>query len=62
MNRKQTSLSPANQIKLAEQMNDLARYFDSQFIIATLLSLCSGHASCEDLQSRCQDFANGGMV
>ncbi|MGX1832263.1 AAA family ATPase [Paenibacillus taichungensis] len=31
----ETSLSPANQIKLAEQMNDLARYFDSQFIIAT---------------------------
>ncbi|MGG4129864.1 AAA family ATPase [Paenibacillus illinoisensis] len=31
----ETSLSPANQINLAEQMNDLARYFDSQFIIAT---------------------------
>lgn len=31
----ETSLSPANQIKLAEQINELARYFDSQFIIAT---------------------------
>ncbi|WP_440116342.1 AAA family ATPase [Paenibacillus sp. QZ-Y1] len=31
----ETSLSPANQIKLAEQINELARYFDSQFIVAT---------------------------
>lgn len=31
----ETSLAPANQIKLAEQINELARYFDSQFIIAT---------------------------
>lgn len=31
----ETSLSPANQIKLAEQINELARYFDSQFIIDT---------------------------
>ncbi|MFC9712439.1 AAA family ATPase [Paenibacillus sp. NPDC056933] len=31
----ETSLSPANQIRLAEQINDLARYFDSQFIIST---------------------------
>ncbi|SDT08443.1 Predicted ATPase [Paenibacillaceae bacterium GAS479] len=31
----ETSLTPANQIKLAEQINELARYFDSQFIIAT---------------------------
>ncbi|MFD0711844.1 AAA family ATPase [Paenibacillus sp. GCM10027626] len=31
----ETSLSPANQIRLAEQINELARFFDSQFIIAT---------------------------
>lgn len=31
----ETSLSPANQIKMAEQINELARYLDSQFIIAT---------------------------
>ncbi|MBY0012086.1 AAA family ATPase [Paenibacillus typhae] len=31
----ETSLSPANQIKLAEQINELARFLDSQFIIAT---------------------------
>ncbi|WP_018751229.1 AAA family ATPase [Paenibacillus sanguinis] len=31
----ETSLSPANQIKLAEQINEMARYFDNQFIIAT---------------------------
>jgi len=31
----ETSLSPANQIKLAEQINELAKYFDCQFIIAT---------------------------
>lgn len=31
----ETSLSPANQLKLAEQINELARYFDCQFIIAT---------------------------
>lgn len=31
----ETSLSPANQIKMAEQINELSRYFDSQFIIAT---------------------------
>jgi predicted ATPase len=31
----ETSLSPANQIQLAEQINHLARFFDCQFIIAT---------------------------
>ncbi len=31
----ETSLSPINQIRMAEQINELARYFDSQFIIAT---------------------------
>lgn len=31
----ETSLSPANQIRLAEQINELARFFDSQFIIAS---------------------------
>lgn len=31
----ETSLSPTNQILLAEQINELARYFDCQFIIAT---------------------------
>ncbi|MEO2215311.1 AAA family ATPase [Paenibacillus amylolyticus] len=31
----ETSLSPVNQIRLAEQINELARYFDSQFIIST---------------------------
>lgn len=31
----ETSLSPANQIKLCEEMNQLARYFNCQFIIAT---------------------------
>ncbi|MEK3758127.1 AAA family ATPase [Paenibacillus sp. FSL P4-0338] len=31
----ETSLSPANQIRIAEQINELARYFDNQFIIAT---------------------------
>jgi predicted ATPase len=31
----ETSLSPANQIRLAEQINHLARFFDCQFIIAT---------------------------
>lgn len=31
----ETSLSPANQIKLAEEISKLARYFDCQFIIAT---------------------------
>lgn len=31
----ETSLSPANQIKLAEDINQLARYFHCQFIIAT---------------------------
>lgn len=31
----ETSLSPANQIKLAEEINKLARYFNCQFIIAT---------------------------
>jgi len=31
----ETSLSPANQIKLAEQINELARFLDSQFIIAS---------------------------
>lgn len=31
----ETSLSPANQIRMAEQINELARYFDCQFIIAT---------------------------
>lgn len=31
----ETSLSPPNQIKLAEHMNELARFFDCQFIIAT---------------------------
>lgn len=31
----ETSLSPANQIKLAEEMNSLARHFNCQFIIAT---------------------------
>jgi predicted ATPase len=31
----ETSLSPQNQILLADQMNKLARFFDCQFIIAT---------------------------
>lgn len=31
----ETSLSPANQIKLAEEMNSLARHFNCQFVIAT---------------------------
>lgn len=31
----ETSLSPQNQIRLAEQINELARYLDSQFIIAS---------------------------
>ena len=31
----ETSLSPTNQIKLAEEINQLARYFQCQFIIAT---------------------------
>lgn len=31
----ETSLSPENQIRLAEQINELARYLDSQFIIAS---------------------------
>ena len=31
----ETSLSPTNQIKLAEEINKLARFFDCQFIIAT---------------------------
>jgi len=31
----ETSLSPANQIKLAQEINQLARYFQCQFIIAT---------------------------
>ncbi|MFC4600299.1 AAA family ATPase [Cohnella hongkongensis] len=31
----ETSLSPANQIRLAEQMNEFARLLDSQFIIAS---------------------------
>lgn len=31
----ETSLSPANQIKLAEHINELARFFDTQFIIAS---------------------------
>lgn len=31
----ETSLSPVNQIRLAEQMNELARLLDSQFIIAS---------------------------
>lgn len=31
----ETSLSPANQIKLAEQMNELARFLDTQFIMAS---------------------------
>lgn len=31
----ETSLSPANQIKLAEQINELARLLDAQFVIAT---------------------------
>ncbi|WP_251551227.1 AAA family ATPase [Neobacillus muris] len=31
----ETSLSPTNQIQLAEEINKLARFFDCQFIIAT---------------------------
>jgi len=31
----ETSLSPANQIKLCEEINQLARYFNCQFIIAS---------------------------
>ncbi len=31
----ETSLSPVNQLKLAEEINNLARYFDCQFIIAS---------------------------
>ncbi len=31
----ETSLSPQNQILLAEEMNKLARFFDCQFIVAT---------------------------
>lgn len=50
----ETSLSPANQIKLAEQMNDLARYFDSQFIIATHSPFVLGtlHAKIYNLDAK----------
>lgn len=31
----EVSLSPENQVKLAEELNEMARFFDCQFIIAT---------------------------
>ena len=31
----EVSLSPQNQVKIAEQINQMARYLDIQFIIAT---------------------------
>lgn len=50
----ETSLSPANQIKLAEQINELARYFDSQFIIATHSPFVLGtlHAKIYNLDAK----------
>ncbi|GIP15907.1 ATPase AAA [Paenibacillus montaniterrae] len=50
----ETSLSPANQIKLAEQMNELARYFDCQFIIATHSPFMLGtlHAKIYNLDAK----------
>lgn len=50
----ETSLSPANQIRLAEQINELARYLDSQFIIATHSPFMLGtlHAKIYNLDAR----------
>ncbi|OKP87319.1 ATPase [Paenibacillus sp. P32E] len=50
----ETSLSPANQIRMAEQINELARYFDSQFIIATHSPFVLGtlHAKIYNLDAR----------
>lgn len=50
----ETSLSPANQIKLAEQMNDLARYFDCQFVIASHSPFVLGtlHAKIYNLDAK----------
>ncbi|WP_150271283.1 AAA family ATPase [Paenibacillus tepidiphilus] len=50
----ETSLSPANQIKLAEQINELARYLDTQFIIATHSPFMLGtlHAKIYNLDAR----------
>lgn len=50
----ETSLSPANQIKMAEQINELARYFNSQFIIATHSPFILGtlHAKIYNLDAK----------
>lgn len=50
----ETSLSPANQIKLAEQINELAKYFDCQFIIATHSPFMLGtlHSKIYNLDAR----------
>lgn len=50
----ETSLSPPNQILMAERINELARYFDSQFIIATHSPFVLGtlHAKIYNLDAR----------
>lgn len=50
----ETSLSPANQIRMAEQINELARYFDCQFILATHSPFVLGtlHAKIYNLDAR----------
>ncbi len=50
----ETSLSPSNQIKLSEHMNELARLLDSQFIIATHSPFVLGtlHAKIYNLDTR----------
>lgn len=50
----ETSLSPPNQIRMAERINELARHFDSQFIIATHSPFVLGtlHAKIYNLDAR----------